>query len=191
MRASSRGFTIPEVLVAAGLMGLLSAVCFAIYAMGLRSWTKIDAKTEVMSTLQLVQGKIAREVRSSQLPSVSVPVDNSGVAFLSAGPESTRQVDGGGRLQWQNFVLYYHDSTAQSIHRTEEIYTPADPTLLNTLDGFSGQPLSSFKAGGQVVGRDVDRLQATLENPDILRLVLHAQVGKEQMELVSSYQLNP
>jgi prepilin-type N-terminal cleavage/methylation domain-containing protein len=186
-----RGFSIPEVLIASGLLGLLSAICFGIYALGLRSWTQMDAKTTVMSNLQLVQAKLSRELRASQLPSVTTAPDLSGVAFLSAGPEATRQTDTAGRLVWQDFVFFYHVPADERLYRKVVPYATADNTLLSTLEAYSGDPLAVHKIGGQVVAHDLPKFEATLELPDVLHVVIRAKSGKEEFELSSSYQLNP
>jgi hypothetical protein len=144
-----------------------------------------------MSILQTAQDRIATEVRSSQFPSVSTMADKSGVAFLSAGDESNRQVDPGGRLQWTNFVFFYSLSSDEHLYRTEVAYTPADRTLLSTLEVYSGAPLSSHKTGGQAISRNLNKFEAELQSTDLLRVILRAKVENEEMELESCYRLTP
>lgn len=177
--------------MATGVMGILASLSFAIYALGLRSWTKIDTKTEVMANLQNVQSRISREIRSSQQPSVTLAADSSAVAFLSAGDEGSRQVDAGGRPLWQEFILYYYDPVQDEVYRKNIPYAPLDPTLLDTLDNHTGSPIESHKNGGQPIARNLTKFEASMVGPDMLQLVVEAQAGKEKSELCSVYQLMP
>lgn len=185
----NRGFTIVEVLVAAGAMGLLSAVCFAIYAMGLKSWTKLDSKTQVMANLQITKSRISREILTAQQQSLSIPADLSGVAFLSGGPENSRQVDAGGRPVWQEFVYYYYLPAEEKLYRRTEPYATADNTLFSTIEIFTGDSLVDLQTGGQPIANDIMKFEVQLQNPDILNLVIRARAGKEEFELTSNYQL--
>lgn len=185
-----RGFTIPEVLIAATILGALAAMCLAVYVSGARAWTKVDSKTELMSTLQISQDRIAREVRATLLPSVSLMPDNTGVAFLSAGPEENRQVDMGGRILWQEFVFYYHNTGDDKLYRKTEPYAVGDQSLLTTLETYSTAALATHKPGAQPVGRNLTAFNVTLDAPDLLRVVIRAQVKAESFELESCYQIN-
>lgn len=159
--------------------------------MGFRAWTKVDAKTELMGILQTSQDRISTEARSSQFPSVSVVPDNSGVAFLSAGDESGRLVDAGGRILWQEFVFFYTLPADTNLYRTTVPYAVSDQTLLTTLEVYSGSPLSSHKVDGEIVARNLVGFEAAMEPPDLLRILLRAKVGEEETELESAYRLTP
>jgi hypothetical protein len=185
----SRGLTVPEVIIASGLLFMLSALCLSIYVSGVRAWTKIDSKTEVMGVLQAVQDRIATEVRSSQLPSVAAVPDKSGVAFLWAGTEGSRQVDGGGRIVWQDFVFFYTLPLDDKLYRKTVPYAVADQTILTTLEVYSTNPLAMHKIDGQVVARSLTKFEAVVESPDLLRVLLRAKVEKSEMELESCYRL--
>ncbi|MBI3926357.1 MAG: prepilin-type N-terminal cleavage/methylation domain-containing protein [Armatimonadetes bacterium] len=184
-----RGFTLAELIVAGFILGLLLFAVFAIYRMGASTMMKADAQTELLQQLQTITTKLSREAERSVYEGVSVTPDGRAVALLDATySDGSFAVDSSGRLVWQRYVIYYWEPAASSLSRTTLPYLPPDPRVADTLESYTGNPLSDYTNGGQEVGRNVSACTFAIEGGAFLRLGLEAQkkrYGREDPERLS------
>ena len=179
------GFTIAEVLVAGFVMGLLLVAIFAIFRMGVVSWQKLNANTELFQSIQVSSAKLSRDAERSVF--VSASMDNSGraVAFLSPLDQDEQfVVRDDGSLEWQKYLVFYRDPSTNEVLVKE---VPLHPTaaermnpgpIENYNDGTGTKAWSTYMSAGQPLARDVTEFTIVL-HPDPERLVELTMVAEK------------
>ena len=125
-----RGYTLVELLVAAGLGGLLLTAVFAAFigTNRLLSWT--DTRTDVDNAAMQGLNALAVELRSSAYATVTIISAPPALCFLQQD-SSTSSFNGFSPVR--TFTIYYYDVGLQSMVR--KVYTPAQPpTPLTRVD---------------------------------------------------------
>lgn len=161
--------TLIELLVAAGLLGVLTTAIFFVFQVGWDSWRKVESQNELLQQLQGLSSRIARGVERTTFDSVSVDAGNDALAFLSPLDDNGAYVvRADGSLEWQSFKVFYHDSISKTVLRRDETLPAgspfqASPGFIETYDPGTGvQPWSHYRTEGQVVARHITGFQVTL-----------------------------
>lgn len=165
MRPDRRAASLLEVMVAAGVMGLLVTAVFAIFRMGIAAWFKTDGLAELTQQGQLVG---ARWVRDAEVTcAAAVTVSPSAICFPSALDDTGNYVldNTTSELIWQSYRIYYLDSPSGEVRWLEVPIDPPTRTVvpIEAYDpGGGARPLASYLTGGRVLARSVTVFQSSL-----------------------------
>ncbi|MCA9796902.1 MAG: hypothetical protein KC910_34065 [Candidatus Eremiobacteraeota bacterium] len=148
-----------EMMIAAGIFLLLTAVLFMIFFMGAKAWRKTDQRADVTREAQLATARLIREATRSSFLSLSITPDGRAVSFLSPMDDNGQFVfDAAGNTRWQRFVIYYCDLTAGELRRLE-VPLPVGSTLGQFPEPIERlnppKTLSGYLTGGRVIARDL------------------------------------
>jgi general secretion pathway protein J len=101
-RATTRGFTLLELLVAMTLLALLAGLLFGGLSFGVRVWEKGDAELEKLAELQIAQGLIRRVISRALLSDLPRGENEDAAIFegtadglLFVGPAPAQSLPGG------------------------------------------------------------------------------------------------
>ncbi len=154
--------TLLELLVAAGLLALLSAAVFLVFRTGTSAWQKGQTQTDLIQQLQLVTSALARDVEAAPYDSLSLSPGGDGISVLSA-----LYADGNyalnthsGELVWQSFIVYYL-SQGQVLRRRVPLAVPAAVSgpVEATATNLGTHSIDFYRSGGKSLTQDVSRLQ--------------------------------
>lgn len=127
-----RGVSLLELVVAAGLAGLVLALIVQVLRPGLRAWVKGAHKSEVQQGCLIALSRLTEEYRNAHADSVRVTNDVSrdeqgrerhrdAIVFLSLLDSKGRMATTpDGDPKWQRWVYLYHDGDGNHI-RWQEI----------------------------------------------------------------------
>ena len=173
------GITLPEVVIAALILGILTGVLFYLFRSGIVSLKKVENQSSLIRELQLISLKISEEVRQSTASSMSTSVDGRVLAFLSAVEETSGefQVDEFGRPEWQKYVVFYHDTSDLTIRRLIVDYTPVLRTDAITLEEYGGSALDNYIGTNNPapVAHDISHCEWEVESSTLLRFKLESE----------------
>lgn len=105
-RLRPRGLTLVEVLISAGLLGLVMAGVYATLILSMRYQRKLSDSVDTFNQALLATSRMAQSLGTGSQSSMVIEPD--GFAFVSAQPDSgpfTHDVSG--QLEWHRFVFFY------------------------------------------------------------------------------------
>ncbi|MFA5507868.1 MAG: hypothetical protein WC314_15275 [Vulcanimicrobiota bacterium] len=183
-----RGFTVPEVLLSAGLLLLLGVLLMAGWAKAVAAWKTVQQKNEIVSQAQRFIRLLEHELEASSTSSVETVSSPPVLSFASTFDQDNRRdfvADSvSGALNWQKQVVYYHRSDSSEMWRRELSVSSAQtayamPTHLSAIDFGSGRrPLGFYATDGQPVAREIESVefeQSKLEL--VMKLTVKAPSG--------------
>jgi type II secretory pathway pseudopilin PulG len=163
-------FTVLEALLSMALLSLMLVAAFWCYRMGALAWKKSEAQSELQNTAQLLQSRLCREVERSIYASASADPPGTGTAFALLLP-----VTNGGDValnsaefvpSWQRYGVFYLASEGELRFRDIPLAPGSpeanNPEPIDRYDAGGMQPLSSYRTGGQVLGRGVRLFEVRL-----------------------------
>ena len=144
---------------------------FGAFKMGLSAFHKTSTKNELNQEIQVLHRRLLNELEMSSINSVSThpSTDPDTISFLSAiDSNGNFQIDPRGRPEWEEYVIYYHNSSDNKVYRTTQRVAPDGPpgpaapeTLVPTPIQFYNDPvegvnpLSFYATGGIKVADNV------------------------------------
>lgn len=144
-----RGASLLDIMVASVILGLLLFALFSLFRTGVVGLKKVDNQSSLLRELQILSLKIGRAAHESSFDSLSVSPDQTIVAFLSAEDGNGDFIaDDLGRPVWQKFIVYYLQTSDNTIYRTEVPYTATDPSETTTYEDYSGGTLPALVGSG-------------------------------------------
>ena len=195
----SRGLTLAEVLIALTIFSFLMVAIFGSFKMGLNAFHKTSTKNDLHRQAQVLSLRLLDELQRSSISSVSLdpppppPPGSDKLCFLSAlDPDGNFMLDPRGRPDWQNYVIYYHNSSDNTVYRKEvPLITTASqkrvPTPIENYNPGSGEESLSFYAtGGQPVGRFITKFEISIQPAPVSQVVWEIEVERARYGLDSS-----
>ena len=182
-RRNRGGVSLLEIAIAAVILSGLLTLVFLIFRSGILSLRKVENQSTLVRELQLLSLKVSEEVRHSNYFSMGTSTDGTMLSFLSAVDSSdTFHLDAYGRPEWQKFIVYYHDDSAQTVMRLTEAYATATPTDARTLEEYSGGPLTDFvgQNNPQPVSHNVSRCLWEIESSTLLKFEFETEKTRYQ-----------
>ncbi|MBI3928956.1 MAG: prepilin-type N-terminal cleavage/methylation domain-containing protein [Armatimonadetes bacterium] len=138
-----RGFSLVEVVVASGLLGLLTLVLALLLTPGLRIWNLSQTRSEAEQAMMLAEGHLGEELMETAPSSVQT-VDDPGLSalsFLSPGSNPVEAYDPiTGAPTWRQLVVYYLSSGTLYRKQWQTGSTPPLPYVLPASKPFQVQP---------------------------------------------------
>lgn len=184
---SRRGVTLLELIVAMSIWLFMSSLTYAMFISASRSWIKVSQKATLLQRFEVLAGKVQREVSGSSRSSVTISPDQSALSFLSAStdnPNQPYQFGAQGRLQWQKFVVYYHDSVSGGVFRTETpLTTPSIRSVV--IDSLGGGGINSYLIDGQPIALNVTECDFRLRNGKLVMDVSFKE-GRDTLSMSST-----
>lgn len=144
------------------IFSVLIAAIFFIFQMGLSAWHKTTTKNELLQQSQLLASWLSRDLQRSSLSSLSSDESAGVAAFLSPLDNNGVFVsDVRGRPVWQEYIVYYLNSSEDVIYRrtiplvagAPERSVPTPIEYYN--DGGGTHNLPFYMTGGRPVARYV------------------------------------
>lgn len=152
------GLSVPELLVAAAVFGLLTMIVFALFRLALAAWTKTDGENTVLSTARMIGQRIIAQAQESSAGGLTVEPSGHALSLLTAR-DSLGQVqrDSDLALLWQEYRIYWWDNTTARIMTRQVTTVPgSEPHPLPDVDFGSGaRPLSYYCTAGRVAARNI------------------------------------
>ena len=195
----SRGLTLVEVLIALTIFSILMVAIFGSFKMGLNAFHKTSTKNDLHRQAQGLSLRLIDELQRSSISSVSLdppppaPPAADKLCFLSAlDPDGNFMLDPRGRPDWQNYVIYFRNSTDNKVYRKEVPLIPSAsqkrvPTPIENYNPGSGaEPLSFYATGGQPVGRFITRFEVSVQPAPVSQVVWEIDVERARYGLDSS-----
>lgn len=168
-----RGFTLPEVLVSATLMLLLTVVLATAWVQGARSWNYASRLSARFHQLVAVRHRLEKDLLNSN--SRTVDVEPAALAFASAQADAEHYVRVEGMPVWQKYFLYYRSGPTLA---RREITAPAgaEGGLTECDFGTGPHALSYYAGAGQVQLDAVSDFQVSREGS-----VVHVELECRQV----------
>lgn len=183
-KKSRAAITLPEVVIAALILGILTGILFFLFRSGIVSLKKVENQSSLIRELQLISLKISEEVRQSTASSMSTSADGRVLAFLSAVDESSGefQVDEFGRPEWQEYVVFYHEPSDLTIRRLKVDYSPVLRTDAIPLEEYSGGDLDDFIGTNNPapVAHNISHCEWEAESSTLLRFEIESEKTRYQ-----------
>jgi len=163
------GVTVMELLISSGLFLLLTTALLSLFLNSIEAWTQVEDRTGLISQTERMFSRVIRELESSN--SATVEFTSAPFIFSFASPFPLESATGGdsfevlpatGALQWNKYLVFYHDPEERTLEVNElEIPTgsPArsTPLPISAVDfGGGPEPLSEYGQGGRIWVRDVE-----------------------------------
>lgn len=127
-----KGLTLVEVLISAGLLGLVMAGVYATLVLSMRYQGKLSDSVDTFNQAVLATSRMSQSLGTGSQSSMMV--EPEGFAFVSAQPDSGPFThDANGRLEWHRFVFFYLEDG--KLYRGEVplaapvVSPPSTPTL--------------------------------------------------------------
>lgn len=140
-RRLTRGLTVIESLVTAGIFLVIMGVLTVTYVQGSKAWKKVDRKTELVRQLQVAVRGLQRELSTSHYKGLER--GNMALAYLSLTDAQNRiSVNSEGNPEWQKFVLVYVDDSGLLRRRVVARSAPDDNAL--AFEEETGHKLDDF-----------------------------------------------
>jgi hypothetical protein len=186
----NRGATLLEVTVGSLLLILLMGLNLMILKTGLSGMNKVDARSDLLQSLQVVGSGWAREVTRSSADGASI---EETICSLPSPRDDLLQEETQGvyaHLLWRRYRVYYHLAGAQELWRRDVNLTHAsqDPRPLERLDVGSGvQSLAFYAQNGRRLSREIQGCTFSRQG-NILRLTLEGRrshYGNSNPEIVT------
>jgi len=180
MRESTyhRGATLLEVIVGMGILGLLSAMMFAVYVLGANAWMKGSTETDLLQASQLVTRFLAKEAEAATAQSLSFSSDNRGTAFLSASDSNGAfQYDSSSLLPlWQDYLLFWFEPANGTLFKRKVpvVGTPVETTPA-PFSTFTSVPLDAYLVDGRPLVRGLTEVRFTNPGPSQLKIELDVE----------------
>lgn len=134
----SRGVVLLEMMIAVIIFSLLLGVLAFSYRQGALAWKRAEAKSVVLSNLQLAMNEVCRHLERSIAGGVTMSGES--VAILSALDDHGQLVYDSAResQEWQRFYLIYRDPVAEQLRRRNvPLATPSsDVTAFGEAFGY-------------------------------------------------------
>ncbi|MGE0493367.1 MAG: type II secretion system protein J [Vulcanimicrobiota bacterium] len=153
------GFSLLEVLVSVAILSLVFTALLAVYAFGIRLFTRTDQRSELIRNAQLAVTTLQHDLMDSSF--ASLEIDGSTLAFLAPSPAS---LDSSGRATWKSYLIY---SLEERTLRRRVVEIPAgapqveSPGPISGFDPGSGpQELSAYLTSvpqSRVMARELDQ----------------------------------
>ena len=197
-----KGLSVPELLLACFFIGLLTAMVFSSYHMGLRAVFKSQAHNELLTQIQIAARRIGEPMEQSSGFSVSIDQTSNAeaVSFLTNVDEDGASVffpDGSpgppglpvpsGSPVWQAYLIFYFDASSNTLRTRRVDLTPTatqrfQPTPIEQYDPGTGTaPLSTYCNSGQQIARMIDSFKVEIDPglPDAYQFFIRASKPKE------------
>lgn len=155
----SRGITLPEVLVASFLLGIMLLAVGAIYKIGAAGMSKTTAHSDMLAQAQVTAAKLSREVATSSFDSLTISPDHTAASFLlridEKGHFAFDALDG--RPLWKSYVVYFQENDEL---KRRVLPLPEGAVLLNAapIEEFAPwgkKPLSEYCTDGATIARSL------------------------------------
>lgn len=172
-----------EVLVGMFLLLLLLSVLVMVFQTGANAWSKADAETELLQTLQVLVTRVERDGERSAYDSLQL-LPGMAVSFLSPQePDGTLALDPlKRRPKWRAYVIYYYDPALKAVLRKEVPLAPGSPEESEAapIESYgTGQPLSDYLYGGDYAGWRISRFEPSVPvDSELLHIDIEA--GRER-----------
>ena len=163
-----RGVTLIELMVASGLLAVLTAVLFLAWNTGAQSWLTASRKTDRLSRLQLALRQLEKGLESSSSQGLAYQNGPTIVAFPVAYPLKTSPatgfvyLPGSSSPQWQKYLVYYFDAPGRSLRAREVAISSTNLAAKTTTplpafdDGSGAKPLTNYATSGVVAAEEID-----------------------------------
>lgn len=194
-----KGMSLVEVLIAAGIIGILMTVLTSIFIETIRIYHKTSARSELQGNIASALGLMTRELMETDARSVrynnNSPVTNGArISFLSSVPLNGTMPSydpNTGKMEWKKYIIYYaitdpqdsKFSTKVLIRRefepTTAIPAPVTPayydfklTLPMYYTDFTNQCFSNPTApGNRLMANGIKRIYLTFTNSATIKRV--------------------
>ena len=158
-RPPNRGFTIPEILISTGILGLVLLACYALVAFALKWNVKMTDSVETYQMALRTASRINYDLGTGNQGSFIYDLDGvepDGFAFASARPPEGRyKLDPSNRVLWHRYVVYYTEGG--TLYRHE---IPIDPPVTSLPDTPDLATLrSSLTTPGAVMAENFSDLE--------------------------------
>ncbi|MEW6281906.1 MAG: prepilin-type N-terminal cleavage/methylation domain-containing protein [Candidatus Eremiobacterota bacterium] len=173
-RATKRGLTLVEVLVAAALLLLVLGLLASILIPALRAWMRQSQRSDAQRSALVVIKRLREEVRFGHPESVTCPTPDS-VVFLSSMNSQGRVSWNDYDVLWQKWSYFYFQSGQVRLHE-EWLRPPAcevDPA----------SPVLIRLPSDRVVGRDVEVFRCLVTPEGLLRVEVEARIQDARARL--------
>lgn len=200
MRRRQTGLSLPEIMIASSLFLVLTVLLFAGWGQGMRGWLLVTERNKVTTQAQRLIRLLERGLENSTAQSIDLehtPISvlsySSSFAPLDTGAQQEFVADSvTGILQWQKYVVVYHDPDSKIVFRreiavdsTEQAYYTVAP--LSTLPIASGpRPLVDHAKEGDPIAHNIDELNFTLDGVYLHFSVLLTTDEERQLRFESS-----
>jgi len=129
--ARNKGFTIPEVLISTGILGLVLIACYALVVFAIKWNAKMSDSVETYQQALRAASRISYELGTGAQSSFIYDLD--GFAFASARPPDGRfTLESGNKLLWHKYVIFYVEDGV--MYRNEVAIDPPTSSLPETPD---------------------------------------------------------
>lgn len=179
MRASPRGLTLVEVLIAAGLAGLLLTILVQLLVPGLRIWRHTQAMSEIEQNAMIAEARIELALLNTTPESITVIDRPDRQAFScmdNEGDEDEPGYDQNADIVWHSMVMFSLNPGERVLrqHRHSLTSNPTEPyaftesELDDAINGAPGQMVASKVVSLKLLPPPTEQklwqVQMTLEN---------------------------
>jgi hypothetical protein len=125
--------TLIEVLIAAGIIGMLMTVLTSIFIETIRIYYKTSARSELQGSVVSALGLITRELMETDARSVYPTYSSTqGISFLSSVPlngTNPTYDPHSGKMEWKKYIIYYIIPDTQDPNTSMMIRREFDPNV--------------------------------------------------------------
>lgn len=187
-----RGVTLVETLIHSSLMLLLLGGIVAVLILGMRSFRKVEAETEVQREIAAAVAALRTELVETRAASIATGTSPTGVIFLSPRPDAGAWThSSAGKLLWQRWVCFYVETRngVPTLLRKEKKLSA--PTAIPPSNTWRTSDFSGDASRARVVARNVKGLKVTGTDPVNVEVEVELTSGvgrKERMVVQESVQ---
>lgn len=166
-RPKDNGFTLPEVLISTGILGMVLLACYALVTFSLRWNMKMADSVHVYQQALNASTKISYDFGTGNRD--SFVYDLEGFAFASARPPSgTFQLDTEDKLLYQKYVVYYIENGV--LFRNERPIDP--PASVLPITPELPDLKASLTTQGAVMAEGVSNLEIDIVESSMLKFTV-------------------
>ena len=172
-RPSPRGLTLVEVLISAGLLGLVMAGVYATLVLSFRYQRKLSDSVDTFQQALLASTRMSQALGTGKQS--SMVIEPEGFAFVSAQPPTGPFThDTAGNVEWHKFVFFYLEDG--DLYRGEVAFSATiAPPPTPPLAALKGDP----SASRFLVAERVSELVVTTGSGASTKLKVH---GKNEQD---------
>jgi hypothetical protein len=176
----ARGASLPEILVAGGLLVLLLGVVWTLLVPAFRAYFRGDRKSDVQRNGLVVMGRVVAEFQNAYASSVHVqevsvpqpegpPVRHDAIIFLSdLDKDGNLVLTEDGDPVWQKRVVIYHDGAGAVRSQELLLAAPAVEPIPLKVENFTPSDRD------RVVARHIQSLQFNWSRAPVLHVAVDA-----------------
>lgn len=168
----TRGFTLPEILIASGLLLLMLVMMVGLLVSSFALFRRQSGKSETYRGCRLLVDSFKKGLMNSQLETVTISSDGHAISWQRGEPDPPFSATSGEAIMSQDFsVLHWLSAEGRVVHERFQSSAPASSVIPFRLDPSTlSNVRTQSSASERTVVRDVTELSITDDDGDPLLL---------------------